>query len=80
MGKLGKKFIKLVDKLDKQENESDRIDIILTLIKDIWRDHPNLRLCQIIGNCFEAGDLYYKEDDELFRRLVRAYLEEEDES
>ena len=80
MGNLGNKFTKLVDKLDKQENKLDRIDTMLSLIKTIWIDHPNLRLCQLIGNCFESGDQYYREDAELFRRLAHTYLKEEDES
>lgn len=50
-----------------------RIARILRLIKKIWTKHPNLRLCQLIGNCFPAGDNYYKEDKDLEKRLRETY-------
>ena len=50
-----------------------RIKKILKLIERIWIKHPNLRLCQLIGNGFEKGDLYYIEDDMLEESLKKAY-------
>jgi uncharacterized protein YihD (DUF1040 family) len=52
----------------------DRIKRILELIEKIWNDNPDLRLTQLIGNCFPAGDLYYKDDDELEQNLKKVYL------
>ncbi len=46
-----------------------RINRILRQVEIIWKRSPDLRLCQIIGNCFPAGDLYYKEDDMLEKKL-----------
>jgi len=46
-----------------------RIYRILELIEQIWRKNPDLRLCQLIGNCFEHGDLYHQEDDVVEERL-----------
>lgn len=46
-----------------------RIDRILKLIEKIWRKNPDLRLFQLLGNCFGAGDNYYKEDDCLEQEL-----------
>jgi len=51
----------------------DRVDRILKKIKHIWTMNPDLRLTQLIGNLFEAGDIYYKEDDELEKRLEQVY-------
>jgi len=61
-----------------------RINRISKLIGKIWRKNPSLRLCQLIGNCFNfstndtsiINDLYYIEDDELERRLREIYKEE----
>ena len=50
-----------------------RIVRILKLIGEIWRKNSDLRLCQLIGNCFEYGDNYYKEDDKLEERLRAKY-------
>lgn len=52
----------------------ERINRILNLIKRIWKKNPDLRLCQLIGNVFPHGeDNYYKEDDELEKRLKEEY-------
>lgn len=60
----------------------ERIDEILKLISEIWHKNPDLRLCQLIGNCFpehldEFGlrdlDTYYIEDTELLSRLIDCY-------
>lgn len=50
-----------------------RINKILNLIKQIWKNNPDLRLCQLIGNCFAAGDNYYIEDDCLEKSLKKCY-------
>jgi len=54
-----------------------RINKILGLIKKIWKENPDLRLCQLIKNCFNSDDIYYVEDEELERSLKFLYLEEE---
>lgn len=53
-----------------------RIDIILKLIKKLWKKNPDYRLMQLIGNCFDEGDLYYIEDDQLRDQLKKLYLQE----
>ena len=55
-----------------------RIDKILKQIKIIWKQNPDLRMCQLIGNCFDAGDLYYVEDSLLKERLEKVYLNNEE--
>lgn len=64
----------------------ERIDEILECISTIWHKNPDLRLCQLIGNCFpemvdDYGlrdvDLYYIEDGVLQDKLVNTYLEED---
>lgn len=57
--------------------DSERIKRIIKLIERIWKKNPDLRLCQLIGNCFDAGDHYYKEDDVLegvLRNVYNKYL------
>ena len=49
--------------------DPERIPRILELISFIWERNPDLRLCQLIGNCFPSGDNYFREDDELKEAL-----------
>ena len=57
-----------------------RIVPILCLIETIWKENPDLRLCQLIGNCFPAGDHYHREDDDLERRLKEIYCADKKET
>lgn len=66
-----KRMINNINTIDKKDPK--RIDRILKLINGIWKKGPDLRLCQLIGNCFEAGDSYYKEDEELEQKLKEIY-------
>ena len=52
-----------------------RIDNILSTIKKVWDKAPDLRLCQLIGNCFDSGDLYHVDDDRLMVALANTYPE-----
>jgi len=52
----------------------ERIKVILDIIKEAWDKNPELRLCQLIGNCFEIEDLYYVEDERLVATLLITYL------
>ena len=54
----------------------DRIDDILGTIRFVWKKNPDLRLCQLISNCFHGQDIYYIEDEELNDKLVKLYKEE----
>jgi len=61
----------------------ERIDEILKLISEIWHKNPDLRLCQLIGNCWDDHELrdssyddsYYVEDVVLQDRLINTYLD-----
>jgi uncharacterized protein YihD (DUF1040 family) len=53
-----------------------RIKKMLKLIKVIWEDNPDLRLCQLIGNV-APYDNYHIEDDDLEKRLRKQYLRAE---
>ena len=53
--------------------EFERIDRMTKLINKIWKNNPDLRLLQLIGNCFVSGDLYYKEDSLLESELKKYY-------
>ncbi len=50
-----------------------RIVPILRTIYRIWLKNPDLRLIQLLGNCFEEKDLYYIEDEELEKKLKEEY-------
>lgn len=51
-----------------------RIDNILELIEKIWKKYPDLRLGQLICNCFHPdADIYFIDDDELVEKLKFIY-------
>lgn len=55
--------------------DKKRITRISKLIGKIWRKNPDLRLCQLIGNCYDhLEDIYYVNDGELEQRLKEVYL------
>lgn len=57
-----------------EDKKPRRIGKILQLIRKIWLKNSDLRLCQLIGNCYDhLQDLYHVEDDELEERLRKTY-------
>ena len=50
-----------------------RIVPMLCLIETIWKENPDLRLCQLIGNV-TPNDNYHVEDDGLENKLRTMYL------
>ena len=50
-------------------SDKKRINKILKQIKFVWDKYPDLRLCQLLGNCFGYNDLYYVEDEILLKHL-----------
>jgi hypothetical protein len=56
----------------------ERIDEILITIARIWKERPELRLCQLLESCYPGKHcLFYVEDDDLKARLRDRYLKEE---
>jgi uncharacterized protein YihD (DUF1040 family) len=53
--------------------ELKRIEPILALIQQIWKEDPELRLCQLLLNAIRPHDacseLYALEDSTLYRKL-----------
>jgi uncharacterized protein YihD (DUF1040 family) len=53
----------------------DRIDKILSVIRTVWHQNPDLRLGQLLLNCFDPNqDIYNVEDDVIIDRLIDVYL------
>jgi len=50
-----------------------KIPQLLNLIKRIWKQYPDLRLCQLLENVTDSEHFYYLEDDELYKRLCEEY-------
>jgi uncharacterized protein YihD (DUF1040 family) len=53
-----------------------RIDEILEVIGNLWKEHPDIRLCQLLSNkLYEINDLpswfFYLEDDKLLEVLEK---------
>lgn len=53
--------------------DENRIDEVLEELEDYWKDNPDLRLAQIIGNAGQESqygtDPYHMEDEELLSYL-----------
>ena len=56
--------------------DAKRIKPLLKLIEKIWLQHPDLRLCQLIGNV-ASYDNYHMEDDVLEGRLKIIYQQQD---
>ena len=52
----------------------DRIPIILSRLSNVWEKYPDLRLGQLLLNCFSDPLLYCIEDDKLIESLESYYL------
>lgn len=47
---------------------------VIEHIYNLWLEHPDLRLGQLIGNCLkDQRDLYYLEDYDLIKILEEGY-------
>lgn len=54
--------------------DPERINRILKRVKEIWEKNPDLRLCQLIGNCFDSNiDPYFTEDEKIEELLNKFY-------
>ena len=54
--------------------DQERIDKVLETIRQCWQKYPELRLCQLIQNCYGINDTYYIEDENLIETLEINYL------
>lgn len=55
--------------------DPERIDPVIDAIRSVWKMNPDLRLMQLLGNCF-SDDPYHTEDDRLVELLDATYLKE----
>ncbi len=51
---------------------------IVEFINMAWRKNPDLRLMQLLGNGFPAGDNYYVDDQALLDYLIKLVNQVED--
>ena len=49
----------------------------LEFLSMAWKQNPDLRLMQLLGNGFPAGDNYYVDDKQVIDYLVKVVNEEE---
>jgi len=51
---------------------------IIEFLNIAWKKNPDLRLMQLLGNGFPAGDNYYVDDKKVMDYLVKLVNEVED--
>jgi hypothetical protein len=56
------------DRVDEVSRDTKRIPEILSALGELWLEHPDLRLGQIMGN---AAITYYTEDDKALMGIVQ---------
>ena len=56
---------------DGTTRKRSRITPIIRKIEEVWREHPDLRLGQLLIDCVGHKDLFNLEDDELMEALER---------
>lgn len=60
-----------------EPRDPNRIPRILKEIERIWTKNPDLRLSQLISNCWHyKDDIFFGEDDILEERLKQVYPDE----
>ena len=55
-----------------------QINNIVEFLSIAWKKNPDLRLMQLLGNGFPAGDNYYVDDKKVIDYLVKLVNEVED--
>ena len=58
-----------------------RIDRLLSLVKKIWKERPELRLMQLLRNATDDSinfDTYYLEDTPLEKMLIDLYCKKKE--
>ncbi len=52
----------------------DRIPVVMRVVEELWKKHPDMRLGQFLENCFASElKLYHAEDDVLVEKLMTMY-------
>lgn len=59
-------------------NRIVEINNMLEFLSMAWKKNPDLRLMQLLGNGFPAGDNYYIDDKKVMDYLVKIVNEVED--
>lgn len=59
-------------------NRIVEINNMLEFLSMAWKKNPDLRLMQLLGNGFPAGDNYYVDDKKVMDYLVKIVNEVED--
>lgn len=50
---------------------------VLTILENVWRNYPDMRLGQLLSCAAHGKDLFYIEDDELVTKLVDFFSQQE---
>lgn len=58
-----------------KQNRIIEINNILNFLSMAWEKNPDLRLMQLLGNGFPAGDCYYVKDEEVAEYLIKIIKE-----
>ena len=58
-------------RLGETTRKRGRISPVIRKLEEVWREHPDLRLGQLLIDCAGGKDLFNLEDDELMEALER---------
>ena len=60
------------------QDRAEQVNDVLYFLSKYWRRNPQLRLMQVLGNGFPAGDNYYVDDQAVLDYLIKLENEVED--
>lgn len=60
-----------------RQDRIEQVQDVLYFLEKYWKQNPDLRLCQILGNKF-PGDNYYVNDQDVLNYLVKMVNEVQD--
>lgn len=70
-----------MDEKKQVEKRDQEIRDLCTLVEGVWRDHPSLRLGQLLTNVIEIGDgVFYIEDENMRHQLMKYWKQHETET
>jgi len=59
------------------KKDKSRIDTIVNLISEYWKEHPELRLGQLLYCLNDGKDIFYLTDEDLIKNLKKQIKKED---
>lgn len=51
--------------------DPNRIEVICKILAEAWKLNPDMRLCQFLQSVNKSNDMFYIEDEETVKNLIK---------